>query len=173
MDYGRRYSALMFLGMGVLALASCAPYAPRPVRTQLQIREFQTRTYQRGNLSTIQAMKAVIDVLQDEGYLIRNADKDLGYVVASRENDVENRWDSAFSILSEGADARFAKNSVLESSVSVSEINSEIRIRAVFQSKIVDNQGGTLQVEQVEDPVFYQAFFSKIDKGIFIQQQRF
>ena len=46
-----------------------------------------------------------------------------------------------------------------------------VKVRAVFQKKVLDNLGGIMGVQQVQDPEFYQTFFSKVDKGIFIEKQ--
>jgi len=42
-----------------------------------------------------------------------------------------------------------------------------------FQAKTLDNNGQPLEVETIADPSFYQQFFAKVDKGIFIQKQGF
>lgn len=46
-------------------------------------------------------------------------------------------------------------------------------MRANFQVKVLDNLGNPKEVYQVEDAKFYQDFFVKVDKGVFIQKQGF
>ena len=37
--------------------------------------------------------------------------------------------------------------------------------------KVLDNKGGIIDLKQVEDQNYYQEFFSKVDKSIFLQKQ--
>ena len=67
----------------------------------------------------------------------------------------------------------FNKLKQIESSINISEFGKQSKVRANFQVKILDNQGRTVEVYQVEDPKYYQDFFMKVDKGIFIQKQGF
>ena len=38
--------------------------------------------------------------------------------------------------------------------------------------KIINNKGEVVDVKQVDDAAFYQDFFSKVDKGIFIEKEK-
>jgi hypothetical protein len=60
---------------------------------------------------------------------------------------------------------------VIEVTVNVSEFGNKVRVRASFQSKVFDNKEAVMQVKPIEDETFYQEFFAKVDKGIFLQQQ--
>lgn len=153
-------------------LSSCVLPPPAPKRTQLQIRQMQMRTYDKPPGGTIRVMKALINVLQDEGFIIRNADRELGFITGTREVDVQDPWESLFAELGSSAQpARYSKNSIVECSANVSEFGQEVRVRAIFQVKVLDNLGGTVSVKQIDDPGYYQEFFSKVDKGIFIERQ--
>jgi hypothetical protein len=156
-----------------LFLSACTPKAVTPPMTQLQMRQLQTREYDSPPGGALRVMKALINTLQDEGFLVKNADKDLGFVNAQKETDVQDNWESFFAHLGSGngVPPRYKKNAVVECSANVSEFGPEIRVRAVFQQKILDNLGGTVNVQQIEDAKFYQDFFSKVDKGIFIERQ--
>jgi len=143
-----------------------------PQKTQLEIRQMQTREYEKLQGGVARLMKAVIAVLQDEGYIVRNADKDLGFITATKETDIQDEWERIFAQFRSGEYARYRSYSIAECSVSVSEFGVQTRIRAVFQIKVQDNMGGTVSVQQMNDPVFYRDFFAKVDKGIFIEQQK-
>ena len=160
------------LALAALLLAGCAPMAPKPQRTQLQIREFQTRSYDNTKGRSVRIMKAVIDVLQDEGFIIKNADRELGFITATKEVDVEDPWASAFAHFGPGnAQPRYRKNAITEASVNITEFGKQVKVRVIFQRKVLDNLGGTMGVQQLEDPRFYQDFFTKVDKGIFSEKQ--
>ncbi len=60
----------------------------------------------------------------------------------------------------------------MECSGNVTEFGKETRVRINFQSKRMNNKGEVVDVKQVADPAFYQTFFSKVDKGIFIQKEK-
>ena len=46
-----------------------------------------------------------------------------------------------------------------------------VRVRLSFQVKVFDNNGRVLTVDTVREPRFYQDFFSRIDKGIFLERE--
>ena len=154
---------------GSLAFSGCVQPPPRPQMTQLQIREFQTRTYQSNNVKMI--MKAVINTLQDDGFMIRNADKELGFISATKEVDVTDQAEVVIGSIFAGSEARYKKSSTIESSVNITEFGRETKVRAVFQTKMIDNFGAPIGVSTIEDPKYYQDFFFKVDKGVFIEKQ--
>ncbi|MCC6221440.1 MAG: hypothetical protein IT291_09400 [Deltaproteobacteria bacterium] len=162
---------LCFLVLGTVS--ACTPLHPKPERTQLEIRQMQTREYESVQGGLRQVMKALINTLQDAGFIIQSADKELGFITAQKETDIEDKWNSFFAHLgaTQGQPARYTKNSILECSVNVTEFGSNIRVRANFQNKVQDNFGATVLVQQLDNPLFYQEFFSKVDKGIFIERQ--
>jgi hypothetical protein len=163
----------LLLIMAILFNSSCSTQNVKVPMTQLQMRQLQTREYSAPPGGALRVMKALMNTLQDEGFLLKNADKDLGFISAEKESDVQDGWETFFAQLGAGSNnpARYRKNAVVECSANVSEFGKDIRVRAVFQHKVLDNLGGTLSVEQIENAVFYQDFFSKVDKGIFIERQ--
>lgn len=168
--------AMLFCGCALLVcgfFSGCAMQAPQPVRTQLQIREFQTRNFTRPEKNNLVIIKAILNVLQDDGFIVRNADKDLGYVLASKETPVQNGWDTWLGVFAQGNEARYPVSTLTEASVNISDVGQEVKVRVVFQDKLIDNAGGSLRVRQIEDPVYYRDFFIKVDKGIFLERQKF
>lgn len=156
----------------LLGANACVTAPPVPEKTQLEIRQFQTREYPNKNASTKRIMKAVLNVLQDDGFIVTNADSELGFITAKKETDVQDGLETFMAAFANGAQARYRKNQVMEASVNITEFGAQTRVRAVFQTKVLDNFGGVVSVAQVEDGNFYQDFFAKVDKGIFIEKQR-
>ena len=72
---------------GILFLG-CATTAPPPPKTQLQVRQFQTRTYDTADQKMV--MKALLNAYQDQGFIVKNANTDLGLLTASREVDLSS-----------------------------------------------------------------------------------
>lgn len=157
-------SCLIFLATG------CTPAKIEPPKTQLEIREIQTRSYSSKDLKLV--MKAVINALQDDGFIIKAADKELGFIAASKEADVQNSTEVFWSQFLQGAQARYRKNSVVDASANISEFGRETKVRIVFQVKVIDNFGAPLDARQIEEPNMYQDFFSRVDKSVFIERER-
>ena len=156
---------LVVIGMSM----SCATTNIKPEKTQLQIREFQTRSYDVDN--ELMVLKAVANVLQDEGYINTNAEADLGLITAQREASIEDGTEKFFAILFFGANARYKKNSIIESTVNVSKFGKQVKVRINFLLKAYDNKGQLIELGQIDNAEFYQNFFAKVDKGIFIQKE--
>lgn len=168
---------------------------PAVPQTQLQIREYQTREFDTNDVKLV--MKAVLNVLQDEGFVVRNAVPDLGLLTASKEYQVastssagrssgSDTWADIFeAIFSSRTGGRSSRRSSsdspirvqtfkqIEASVNVSELGSRCKVRANFIARILDGNGQPLEVYAVDDMKFYQDFFVKVDKGVFIQKQGF
>ena len=155
-----------------LMLSGCTFPPPKPPRTQLQVREMQTRSYT-NKIGFKRVMKAVINVLQDDGYIIKNADKELGFITAVKEAELDNNWERGLSIAFGNEQSRYRNNKVSECSVNISERGKDIRVRAIFQNKVLDNYGAAYSINHVEAPDFYQKFFAQVDKGLFLEEQGF
>ncbi|NQW30624.1 MAG: hypothetical protein HQ472_08935 [Ignavibacteria bacterium] len=175
--------------------------APIPTpKTQLQIRELQTREFDTNDVKLI--LKAVLNVLQDDDFVVKNAVPDLGLLTATKELQLTDRKSSGTRTTTNSSNStdywldvldrmfgktsrthshsnsqtvqeRFNKFKMVEVSINISEIGSRCKVRANFQAKILDNQGEPVEVYTIDDPKFYQDFFVKVDKGIFIQKQGF
>lgn len=151
-----------FLCSLLIFVTACTPSAPHPLRSQLEVREFQTRTFDTQNSDDV--LKAIIDALHDDGYVVRNADRGLGFVSAYKQVDPETPlW---FKILS-GSEGRYLTSLELEASLHVTGKGKQTRVRAVFISKELDNFGASMGAQNVDDVKFYQDFFAKVDKSFY------
>jgi hypothetical protein len=151
-------------------LVACATTTTTPPTTQLQVREFQTRSYETND--AIMVMKAALNVLQDDGFIVKNAEAELGLITAQKEVDIENKGEAFIALLFAGQNARWSKNDIIECSCNVSAFGNETRVRVNFQLKRMNNKGEVVVVKQVDDATYYQNFFSKMDKGVFIQKEK-
>ena len=84
----------------LLFLAGCAMTPPAPQKTQLEIREFQTRAYETKDVKMV--MKSLLNVLQDDGYIVKNANVELGLLTATKEVNVESKGEAFMSSLFSG-----------------------------------------------------------------------
>lgn len=161
--------ALLCLGL-LAMLVGCVGAPPPPPMSPLELRSMQSREY--STRDTRMVMKALLNVLQDEGFITKNAVMDLGLITATKESDLEDSSDMLLHSLLGGRDARWQKNSVIEANANVSEFGSSTRVRVTFQKKIFDNVGAVMRVLTIDNATYYQDFFSKVDKGIFYQRER-
>lgn len=179
--------------MLVLGVVGCTVVGrqqqPPPPQTQLQTRQPQTREYDTNDVKLV--MKAVLNTLQDDGFTIKNAVVDLGLISATKEIDLgrtsrgstsgnDDFWASLFRAAA-GVDRkpqpqqeiRYEKLKQIEATLNISEFGKRTRVRASFQAKILDDKGNPMEIYPVDDLKFYQDFFMKVDKGIFIEKQKF
>lgn len=196
--------ALALLLFAVVGLGGCLVVSSgdsggrvAPPRTQLQTRQYQQREFDTANVKLI--MKAALNVLQDDGFTVKNAVVDLGLLSAIKETQIQGNssssrssssgsddvWEEIFRSMLGGkrgtntqrnraADpVRFAKFKTVEATVNINEFGAnQTRVRISFVAKIMDNMGDPMEVYEVDDMKFYQDFFVKMDKGIFIQKQK-
>ena len=160
--------SFLFVGFG------CAT-TNQTLSTQLQMREFQTRSYETSDTKMV--MKAMLNVLQDDGFIVKNANLDLGLLSAEKSMDIENAGEVAGQyfgrmLLGAAFETRWKKASIVECTTNVSEYGKQVRVRVNFQLKIMDNKGGIVDVKQLDEEKYYQDFFSKVEKGIFIQKEQ-
>ena len=175
----------------VLALvAGCMPPA-KPPPTQLEVREYQTRTFDTADTALV--LKAMLNVLQDDGYVVKNAVVDLGLITAARESDLAPGRSGGDSggvfgglggIIIGGTgpggvvvggspqEHSFPKTEVRDFTGNVSAFGKQTKVRVSFQRKVLDNRGQVVEVEPINDLEFYQSFFSRMDKSLFLQQEK-
>jgi len=140
-------------------------------KTQLEIRQMQTRTYQVKDKTLV--MRAMLNVLQDDDFIIEQVNLDLGFFNAQKEVDVENAGEKFWETFWWGkAYATYNKNQIIDATANISEFGEEMRVRMNFRVKIMNNKGGVELVRQIDHPDYYQKFFTKVDKGIFIEKEK-
>jgi len=104
-------------------------------------------------------------VLQDDGYVVRFGDTSLGLLSASKnvtEVDVYN-----FPLLGETSSNLLD----VEASANVSRYGQKTRVRVNFERKITTREGQWVDAPQVNNAKFYQEFFAKVDKELFIESE--
>lgn len=163
--------ALIAIGAGAAGAGIAASKVKNknddPEKSQLQIRELQTRTYDTPDSKMV--LKTMLNVLQDDGFIVTEGNVELGLLSATKELDVQTEgavfWGSFFNLA-------WDKNAIVEATANVSEFGKQTRVRINFQQKVYDSSGSVSAVDQIYDPKFYQEFFAKVDKGLFIQQEK-
>ena len=131
---------LLALHSGLLACTSPPEVDPSkllaPTEEQAKIRNLQTRNLEIADRST--AIRAVIQALQDLGFIIERANEPMGMVTAARF--AEPRY---FDVVAVTVTVR-----------EISEGNFAIRANAIFNNK------------PVSDPEVYRNFFTTLQRSI-------
>lgn len=155
----------VFGGLALL-LIGCSG-TPKPLRSQLEVRQIQTRITDATD--TRMVLKAMLNVLQDEGFIVKSADTDLGLLTGSKGVDVEKkgqgfvRW--VFDI------ETWEKTCLVDVTVNVSPSRGRTRVRVNFETRVLDNTGAITRICPVDDPLHYEQFFARVDKSIFLQRE--
>jgi hypothetical protein len=138
--------------------------------SQLQTREFQTKVFDTEDSEVV--LKAILNVLQDGGYSVKNLDFSAGYFNGQKET-VRNIK------LENGRVCPFKDS--FDATINVTKYGVQNKVRANFNYKFILMEGGDMlgsypEYEfvniQLDDPQFYQDFFNKVDKAIFIENQK-
>jgi hypothetical protein len=162
--HGRGFAAVLAFAVG------CASRGAAPPATQLQLRQIQTRDYESADVKTV--LKAVINALQDEGFIITQANAELGVVTGSRHREKHEPFLEKLAawLIEEGVGSRPV--TILDVTANVSEYGSGARLRLGVEMRALDRQGSPTKARALEEPTFYQDFFAKIDKSLFLIRQK-
>jgi len=166
--------------LAALPLAACASAPPLPPASPLALRQAQSRSY--ADCDTRSVLKSVLATLQDEGFSVRTADSDLGFITATRETMKKAdsglkalRWSAAVVTYGLALLAPSPKDRItqVEATAHVEELDQgEVRLRLSFQLRVLDSKGRVERVEDVTDPAPYQLFLAKVDKSLYYQREK-
>ncbi|MDR1168234.1 MAG: hypothetical protein LBK53_05005 [Heliobacteriaceae bacterium] len=141
------------------------------IKTQLEKREFQTRTFDTTDKPMI--MKAMLNVLQDEGFIVNNANPLLGFISGTKEFDVTDKTiDLKKEFGAKKLNWAGVRVAAIETTANVSEYGKQIRVRINFKRKLLNVYGNAQSITEIDDSQYYQDFFAKVDKAIFLQKQK-
>lgn len=168
-----------FVMWSVLLAGGCATVPPPDPASPLLVRQAQTRIIETAESRLV--VKAAISALQDEGFVIREANAELGLVTAVKEWKSRQRnealrvlkWVAALptygaTLLVPSGRTEFT---VVEASVNVTQEASGARARISLVSRVIDKQGRLQSVTPVDDPLAYQALLARLDKAVFLQRE--
>ncbi|GIV53546.1 MAG: hypothetical protein KatS3mg039_0064 [Candidatus Kapaibacterium sp.] len=182
------------VAIGVLAGCTIVNRTPpQQEQTQLERRQYQQRDFDTNDVKLV--MKAVLNTLQDDGFTVRNAVVDLGLISAVKEIMLTDRsavgqarspaqtWAEVFiAAISRGRSqptspqepTRYRNIQQIEATINVSPFGQrQTRVRVSFVARTLDNEGAVIESYPVVDPNVYQQFFVKVDKGVFLEKQKF
>lgn len=166
-----------------LFLGACASVPDsagvRPPQSPLELRQAQSRSFETADSRLV--LKAALNVLQDQGFVIRHADAELGIVTAVMEwrSRQPNRglrvlkWVAAVptygaALLVPSGRTEFSS---IEANVNVTPEAARTRVRISLVSRVTGKNGEVLRVSPVEDPLAYQRLLAGLDKAVFLEHE--
>ena len=175
-----RHASPVALALFLGACASVPDSAGvRVPQSPLELRQAQSRTFETADPRLV--LKAALNVLQDQGFVIRHADAELGIVTAvmewrSRKPNQGLRvlkWVAAVptygaSLLLPTGQTEF---SAIEANVNVTPEAAGARVRISLVSKVTGRKGEVLSVSPVDDPLAYQRLLAGLDKAVFLEKE--
>ena len=142
-------------------------------QTQLQKRQYQTRQYSSIDKATL--MKAMLNVLQDEGFIVYNANPLLGFIYGVKDFDTSDSnidISKEFGLSKSRLNWNGVKVATIETTANVTEYGKSMRVRINFKRKLLNIYGNAQFIDDINDENYYQDFFTKVDKAIFLQKQK-
>lgn len=168
--------ALLAITSNILPVCAKANYSysqEKPQQTQLEKRQVQTKTFDSTDKAMI--MKAMLNVLQDDGFIVNNANPLLGFISGSKEFDVNDKTidiEKDFGTSRSSLAWKGVRVAVIEATANVTEYGKEIKVRINFKRKLLNVYGNAQVIDEISDGKYYQDFFAKVDKAIFLQKQK-
>ena len=166
-----------------LFLGACASVpdsaSVRVPQSPLEMRQAQSRTFETADPHLV--LKAALNVLQDQGFVIRHADAELGIVTAVMEwrSRQPNRglrvlkWVTV--VPTYGASLLIPSGrtevSTIEANVNVTPEGAKTRVRISLVSRVTGKGGEVLRVTPVDDPLAYQKLLAGLDKAVFLENE--
>ena len=165
------------LGLGLIVIAMLGACSSTIKPPSLALREYQTRTYE--NKHREQLFHAVLNTLQDDGFVIDVADMGSGLVKANvsktKVNGRETLQKAAYTVLTWGVFLLFTDGNIddvetMSATITVSPIGKSTKVRTSFVYRRNNPDGDVVEHRQVVDQEVYQTFFASIEKSIFYDE---
>lgn len=177
----------VFTLVWLIALAGCAERIPKEALQlspeSLALRQLQTRRFDTKDEKALLA--AGVGVLQDLGFTLEASEPQLGVIVASKDRSAVEAGQVAFSIFvavlagaaggNPGLIPWDQKQKIRASLVTApgGADSASIRVRITFQRIVWNTQGKVSKTEPLDEPQFYQEFFERLSKAVFLEAHEF
>jgi len=167
---------ILLLGVAgmVAGCASLPKDALSASETLMSDRVMQSRKYETTDEDRI--LLSCAGVLQDLGFILEESDTDIGLISASK---MRSALDPRQIIVSYAAVFLFMpplptdKEQKFRASVTTRPAgDSHIAVRVTFQRIVWNSQEDVTRREPLKEPEFYQEFFDRLSKSIFLDAQQ-
>ncbi|MDN3506862.1 MAG: hypothetical protein P0S96_06500 [Simkaniaceae bacterium] len=155
---------MRYLALALLLIFTSCSRSVDPDVAQMRVRALQTHTFVGCDAKTI--TKEIISTLQDDGYMIKNANTEIGLLTAEQDINIEKFSSKFFAYLFSGRRARWKKQSIIELTTNITEKGGKTKVRVNYLLRVFDNRGRVIDVHQILDEEIYTDFFTKVQKGL-------
>lgn len=156
-------------------LVGCAATVPKEALElspeSLRLRQLQTRRFDSKDEKALLAAGA--GVLQDFGFTLDESEPELGVIVASKDRSAVEPGQVMAAIFMAllGAPMPIDKNQKIRASLvtrPAGEGEESSLVRVTFQRIVWNTEGRITKTEPLDDPDFYQEFFTRLSKAVFL-----
>ena len=140
---------------------------------QLEKREFQTRAYATPDKALV--MKAILNTLQDDGFIVYNANHLLGFIYGSKDFDTSDPnvdISKEFGLSKSRLNLNGIKVATIDASVNVTPFGDSMRVRINFKRKLLNTYGNAQFIDDVSEEEVYTDFYKKVDQSLFLLKQK-
>jgi len=165
-------SATLRITAAVVALgaAGCASGRAPVATTPLEARQFQVHAFEAADATLV--LKAAVNTLMDDGFIINTSDAQLGLLTATQKTSSRTLMGTVTAVMTYGV-FRPWRTSVVEANVKVDEFGGGSQVRVTFCVSEGGLAGsGDAKAKPIVDPAFYQAFFGRLDKSVFLLKEK-
>jgi hypothetical protein len=174
-----RLSVLLSPGLVAAAMSGCVtripPEALAMKQPTTQVRQLQSRRFSTGDEKMILA--ACVALLQDLEFTLEETSSDLGLVVASKSRSAVETGQVVGAVFLALLGAKQATDKDQRFRVSVvthlSDDRKSVGVRVTFQRTVWNTANQITHNEPLEDPQFFQIFFEKLSKAVFLEANDF
>jgi hypothetical protein len=169
-----KYIIIFLFSFLIIGCSNKSSIVVSSTKSQVELREMQT---QRINSSdALFVSKVILQVLQDDEFIIENADQNLGFFSGKKKLDggkekYEFAWYDVYYPIA------IYKLSTLENlikevrvTISIRKFDEYLSVRASFNSDLINPDGKMVDSRVIDDLKFYQDFFAKLDKALFLEK---
>ena len=173
------YRNFLILAIAASTITGCGGAIPKDAMQlqpqSLEMRQLQSKKFE--TLDEANMLSASMEVLQDMGFIVDEAESRLGVIVASKTRETDNRGQRyallALKILAsdkdplKGIEKSHKIRVSLVTSPDKSKKNTTVRVN--FQRQVHDMNGDLVKQETIHEKELYTGFYSKLSKSVFLE----
>ena len=140
---------------------------------QLQKREYQSRDFSTSDKTVV--MKAILNALQDDGYIVYNANPLLGFIYGSKDFDMSDSnvdISKEFGLSKSRLNLNGIKVATIDVTANVTQFGDNMRVRVNFKRKLLNTYGNAQFIDDVSEEEFYTEFYKKVDQSLYLLKQK-
>lgn len=170
------WQVIVLIFFSGIILFGCAQKIPKEALQltpeSLKLRQLQTRRFDSKDENAL--LSAGAGVLQDLGFTLDESETELGVIVASKDRTAVEAGQvigSIFFALLTGVALPVDEKQKLRASLVTrpGAMDKETTlVRVTFQRIVWNTQGKVSKTEPLDEPEFYQEFFARLSKAVFL-----